>query len=501
MGYPRPVKRHLGSFQGLTALLTWGLLPQFDPADLSAWDWDAAHAVGGISDHLSAVHLTEDGTLIGLDDDGWVVRMSSLVEAAPSGGWPRSRLEGGGDLEGLCAAADSDLLVLLEDRCELVRVDGRGRRVGCHTLSEEIPRGGQGLEGLARVPTTDGMATLWLGHQGASKVYVVRAPRGREDSGPLELLRTLDLGDEARGMVFDPRLNGVLMVVDEAREIWLVDPDGTIRDRRPWPKGTRDMEGITHGPFGALLLALDGGGVWSIPPRQSLAPGAWRFTSSLAEHGAEQGQEPLPPMPLSLEADGLVGRIEGAQLHLQVTEGEVERRLESPLALTPGARVLGASLCARRPGLSPARPTWVLALIEEGPAGHALSLHELKLQGDPSVIRMQRSGLVLLGPSARSGASERASARAPLLLWATAEQGVLCAAAPPGGHGIVLVRAPLDAQPEVIGAVALDFECNGLERPAGPPLVLLARGSEQRLLLEISPPAKKKSGSEHEGDR
>jgi hypothetical protein len=128
-------------------------------------------------------------------------------------------------------------------------------------------------------------------------------------------------------------------------------------------------------------------------------------------------------------------------------------------------------------------------------------MHELMLQGAPNMIRMRRSGLVLLSPWARSGASERASARAPLLLWATAEQGVLCAAAPPDGHGIVLVRAPLDAQPEVIGAVALDFECNGLERPVGPPLVLVARGSEQRLLLEISAPAREESGSEHEGDR
>lgn len=501
MGYPRPVKRPLGSFQGVTALLTWGLLPQFGPDDLCAWDWDAAHAVGGISDHLSAVHLMEDGTLIGLDDDGWVIRVSSLVEAAPSGGWPRSRLEGGGDLEGLCAARDSDLLVLLEDRCELVRLDSRGRRVGNHTLSAEIPRGGQGLEGLARVPAADGTATLWLGHQGASKVYVVQAPRGRGDSEPLELLRTLDLGDEARGMVFDPRLNAVLMVVDEAREIWLVDPDGTIRDRRPWPKGTRDMEGITHGPFGALLLALDGGGVWSIPPRQSRAPGAWRFTSSVAEHGAEHGQEPLPPMPLSLKADGLAGRIEGTQLHLQVTEGGVERLLESPLALTPGARVLGAALCADRPGASPAPPTWILALIEGGPAGHALSLHKLMLQGAPNLIRMQRSGLVLLSPWTRKGANEKATARVPLLLWATADQGVLCAAAPPGGHGVVLVRAPLDAQPEVIGAVTLDFDCTGLERRADPPLVLIARGSEQRLLLEISVPAREEPGSEHEGDR
>lgn len=501
MGYPRPVKRPLGSPCGVTALLTWGLIPQLGPADLSTWDWDAAQPVDNISDHLSAVHLTEDGVLIGLDDDGWVVRVSSLVGAAPAGGWPRSPLEGGGDLEGLCAAGDSDLLVLLEDRCELVRVDRRGDRVGRHTLSAEIPRGGQGLEGLARVPAADGTATLWLGHQGTSKVYVVQAPRDREDSGPLELLNTLDLGDEARGMVFDPGLNAVLMVVDEAREIWLVDPEGAIRDRRPWPKGTRDMEGVTHGPFGALLLALDGGGVWSIPPRQFRVPGAWRLTSSAAALGAGHGQEPLPSMPLSLEADGLAGRIEDAQIHLQVAEGEVERWLESPLALTPGARVLGAALCARRSGLSPARPTWVLGLIEEGPAGHALSLHELKLQGDPSVIRMQRRGLVLLGPWARIGARERAGARAPLLLWSTADQGVLCAAAPPSSRAIVLVRAPLDAQPEVIGAVALDFECYGLERPDLPPPVLLARGSEQRLLLEISPPAKNKSGSEHEGDR
>jgi len=497
MGYPRPVKRLLASLRGATALLAWSLLPQPTPADLSAWDWNAARAVVGITDHLSAVHLTEDGTLIGLDDDGWVIRVSSLVEAAPSGGWPRSPLEGGGDLEGLCAAQDSDLLVLLEDRCELVRLDSEGRRVGRHPLSAAIPRGGQGLEGLARVPAADGTSTLWLGHQGARKVYVVHAPRSRESSEPLKLLRTLDLGDEARGMVFDPQSGTVLAVMDDSREVWLLDTAGTILDRRPWPKGTQDVEGITFDPFGALLLALDGGGVWRVPPRQARELNALRLSSPATEHG----QESLPPPPLTFEVEGLAGRIEGTRLHLRVTDGGVEQKVESPLALTRGARVRSVALCANQPSDSSAPPTWTLALIEEGPAGHALSLHKLMLAGTPKVVRLEQRGLVLLSRWARKEANEEASARAPLLSWATAEQGILFATSPPGSHGVVLVRLPLESKPQVIGTVDLGYECTNLERPSDQPFVLRAKGSKQHRLLKISLPTPIGSGSEHEGDR
>ncbi len=496
MGYSRPVKRTLDISLGATALLACTLFPQVDSPDLSPWDWEAAHAMGSITDHLSALHLLEDGTLIGLDDDGWVIRIPSLVEDAPPAGWPRSPLAGGGDLEGLCAAENADLLVLLEDRCEIVRLDSQGRSVGTHPLSAKIPRGGQGLEGLARVPAADGTTTLWLGHQGARKVYVVRAPQGREDALPLELLRTLDLGDEARGMVFDPQSRTVLAVMDEAHEVWLLDQDGTVLDRRPWPKGTRDMEGITFDPFGALLLALDGGGVWSIPPRQPRALGAWQFTSAATEHGAEHGRAPRPPTPLTLKADGLAGRIEDAHLHLQVTRGGVERMVESPLTLTPGARVRGAALCANQLAGSAAPPSWTLALFEEGPAGHALSLHKLMVSKTSKDVRMQRSGLVLLSPGAREEANEEAPTQAQLLLWQGADGDVLCATSSPGDHGVVLVKAPLDAEPHRIGATALDFECTGLELSTDQPGVLIARGPEQRCLLEITPP-----DSEHEGDR
>jgi hypothetical protein len=497
MGYPRLVKRLLTSLRGATALLAWSLLPPSAPADLSAWNWDAARALVGITDHLSAIHLTEDGTLIGLDDDGWVVRIPSLVAAAPSGGWPRSRLDGGGDLEGLCATQNSDLLVLLEDRCEILRLDSEGRRVGRHPLSAAIPRGGQGLEGLARVPAADGTSTLWLGHQGARKVYVVQAPRSRESSEPLKLLRTLDLGDEARGMVFDPQSATVLAVMDDSREVWLLDTAGTILDRRPWPKGTQDVEGITFDPFGALLLSLDGGGVWRVPPRQSRDSDALRLSSPATEHG----QVSRPPLALTLEAQGLTGRIENTRLHLRVTEEGVERKVEFPLALTRGARVQSAALCANQPSDSSAPPTWTLSLIEEGPAGHALSLHKLMLIGIPKAARLERKGLVLLSHGAREEANEEASARAPLLSWATADQGVLIAASHPGSHGVVLVRLPLESEPQVIGAVELGFECTNLERPSDQPFVLIAKGSKQRRLLSIHLPAPIGSGSEHEGDR
>ena len=58
------------------------------------------------------------------------------------------------------------------------------------------------------------------------------------------------------------------------------------------------------------------------------------------------------------------------------------------------------------------------------------------------------------------------------------------------------MKAPLDAEPHRIGATALDFECTGLELSTDQPGVLIARGPEQRCLLEITPP-----DSEHEGDR
>jgi len=235
------------------------------PRDLSRWNWQEAQEVASIVDALSALHLRADGTLLGLDDDGFVVSIASLETDAPAEGWPRWPLAGGGDLEGLCGTDSADVLVLLEDRSELVRLGSNGRRIATHTLDAQIPRGEQGLEGLAWIPSAQGGASLWLGHQGQAKVYVVRAPSGPEESKPLELLRVLDLEDEARGLVFDPDLGAVLAVVDEAREVWMVELNGRIRDRRAWPKGTRDVEGITLGPGGCLLLALDGGGVWRIP--------------------------------------------------------------------------------------------------------------------------------------------------------------------------------------------------------------------------------------------
>ena len=39
-------------------------------------------------------------------------------------------------------------------------------------------------------------------------------------------------------------------------------------------------------------------------------------------------------------------------------------------------------------------------------------MHELMLQGAPNMIRMRRSGLVLLSPWTRKGANEKAAAEA-----------------------------------------------------------------------------------------
>jgi hypothetical protein len=298
-------------------------------------------------------------------------------------------------------------------------------------------------------------------------------------------------------MVFDPQSGTVLAVMDDSREVWLLDTAGTILDRRPWPKGTQDVEGITFDPFGALLLALDGGGVWRVPPRQARELDALRLSSPATEHG----QESLPPPPLTFEVEGLAGRIEGTRLHLRVTEGGVEQKLGLPLALTRGARVRSAALCTNQPSDSSAPATWTLALIEEGPAGHALSLHKLMLIGIPKAARLERKGLVLLSHGAREEANEEASARAPLLSWATADQGVLIAASHPGSHGVVLVRLPLESEPQVIGAVELGFECTNLERPSDQPFVLIAKGSKLLRLLKISLSAPIGAGSEHEGDR
>jgi hypothetical protein len=500
------MKPQLGASRRVAALLAWVPLWQSAPGDLAAWDWEAAHAIGGITDALSAVHLQQDGTLIGLDDDGWVISVSSLVQAAPSSGWPRSRLAGGGDLEGLCAARPSGLLVLLEDRCEIVRLDRHGERVGRHRLCAEIPRGGQGLEGLARVPAADGADTLWLGHQGTRKVYVVRAPSGREDPGPLALLRILDLGDEARGMVFDPRLGAVLAVMDEAREVWLIDQDGAIRDRRPWPKGTRDVEGITHGPFGSLLLALDGGGVWRIPPRQSRARGALRHGQPAEEQNVQGGRKPASLWPLTLRADGLAGQIEGALLRLRVTERGETRAAETRLILTPGARVLGAALCSSAPRGTPASPTWILALIEAGPAGRALSLHDVHLPRSPEPVEVRRRGLILLDEGTRPAtggkqAEAQADLRAPLLLWPCEDGRALCALSPPDTNRVILVEIPRDAEPRMIGAIELAFTCSALERRATRPAELIALGLKQRRVLEIRAPDERENESEHEGDR
>ncbi len=395
---------------------------------LDRWNWSQARLLDNVTDKLSALHPLPTGTFLGLDDDGFMVHIKTLVGPAPSQGWPRTPLEG--DLEGLCSAPNGDLLILLEDASELRRLHGPSQDIVHYTLDPKLPRGGQGYEGLAWVTQPGGRHTLWLGHQGRERIYVVDAPTESRVPQTLQKLEEIDLEDEARGLLTFPALAGVLAILDDSQTLCWLDLSGEPLAHTPWPAGSEDLEGLAVGPFGALFLTQDGGGIWHVPLTQF--PSRQNHLGWVARRG-EQVPSPTPP------------------------------QRPTTATLAPGSQAVCWARTAPEESSKGPRPLEVV--LEQGPTGRALTWH-----GSPPRIPDQTAPQKASPPERIALfpldlAHDKSSAQ--ILLWRTSPHGSLCLLNLPERRLVRLIAQSDNAPPQQIGSVQTPVPCTSL-RSVGP---------------------------------